>query len=322
MSTTLTGTPAGRTAPRRAVRGLTWLIWRQHRATWLCLLGVTVAVPLWIGYQRGQLAETLDAAGWPERPAPMPATGDQYDLLMMLLGALPVVLAVFLGAPLIAADSEQGTARLVSTQSVSRRRWLAAKLGWCLTATLVVCAVISAVHTWWWEPYRSVLSYTWLEGSVFDNTGPVLPALALFLTAAGVTIGVLVRRVLPSMLITFLFAVAVETAWGMVRTYLAPSRTFVYPLEGELPARLSESYELDRWVANADGQLFGWGSCAEYTEKAQAACIADKGIVDNVVEYLGYDQMAAMQWTGAAVLLAGTALLTAFVVWQAPRRAL
>ncbi|HBF81187.1 MAG TPA: ABC transporter permease [Streptomyces sp.] len=322
MSTTLTDASTGRATPRRMVRGLNWLVLRQHRATLLCLLGLTVFVSLWIVYQRAQLIDLLDAAGWPEKDVRQPVVGRQYSSLTVLLGALPVVLAVFLGAPLVAADAEQGTAQLVTTQSVTRRRWLVAKLGWCFGATLLACAVLSAFFTWWWRPYRSVLSISWLDAEVFDNTGPVLPALALFLTAAGVTIGVLLRRVLASMVVTFVFAVAVETAWGLIRQNLAPTRMFTYPLDGELPARLSESYEVERWVGTADGKLYGWGSCVEATEKAQEACLAQKGIVNNVVEYLGQDQMAAMQWTGAGILLAGTAALTAFVVLRSARRPL
>lgn len=109
---------------------------------------------------------------------------------------------------------------------------------------------------------------------------------------------------------------------GRVQEYLAPARRLTYPLDEELPARLSDAYELDSWIATADGQLYGWGTCVEATEKASAACIADKGIVSNVYEYLDYSQMAAMQWTAAGILLAGTALLTAFVLWRSSRRPL
>ncbi|WP_326699942.1 ABC transporter permease subunit [Streptomyces sp. NBC_01754] len=322
MSTPLTDAPTESTTPRRMARGAHWLVLRQHRAILLCLLGLTVLASLWLVHQRGQLIDLLDAAGWPEKDVPQPVVGRQYENLTMLLGSLPVILAVFLGAPLIAADIEQGTARLVTTQTVTRRRWLVTKLGWCFGAALVSCVVLSALFTWWWRPYRSVLSYSWLEPTVFDNTGPVLPALALFLTAAGVTIGVLLRRVLASMVVTFVFAVVVETAWDLLREHLAPTRTFTYPLDAELPARLSESYEVERWAASADGTLYGWGSCAEATDEALDACLAKTGIVDNVIEYLDYEQMAAMQWTGAGILLAGTVALTVFVVWRSSRQPL
>ncbi|MFD6277909.1 ABC transporter permease subunit [Streptomyces sp. NPDC060209] len=322
MSTTLTGTPTARTARPRLLRGLTWLVLRQHRTTLWCILALVVLGSLWIVYQRAQLIDLLAAAGWPEKSVPLPVVGEGYSRLTSLLTLLPGILAVFLGAPLIAADQEQGTAQLVTTQSVTRRRWLVAKLGWCLLITLVACSVLSAVFTWWWRPYRSVLADHWMDASVFDATGPVLPALALFLTAAGFTIGILLRRVLASMVVTFVFCVAAQTAWGMYRDLLGTPRTITYPLNGEFPAFLDDAYEVDRWVGSADGQLYGWGSCAEATEKATNACIEELGIVNNVFQYLDYGQMAAMQWTGAAILLAGTAALTSFALWWASQRPL
>ncbi|MFJ8887060.1 ABC transporter permease [Streptomyces sp. NPDC102402] len=322
MSTTLTDTPTARTARPRLLRGLTWLVLRQHRATLYCLLALVVLGSLWIVYQRAQLNDLLDAAGWPAKSVPQPVVGEGYRNLTSLLGLLPGILAVFFGAPLIAADQEQGTAQLVTTQSVTRTRWLVAKLAWCLLITLVASSVLSAVFTWWWRPHRSVLSSSWMDASAFDTTGPVLPALALFLTAAGITIGVLLRRVLASMVVTLVFSVATQVAWGVLRDHLAATRTITYPLDSDFPARLGDAYEVDRWVGSADGRLYGWGSCAEQTESASNACIQEKGIVNNVVEYLGYDQMPAMQWTGAGILLAGAAALTAFTLWWASRRPL
>lgn len=233
-----------------------------------------------------------------------------------------MVLAVFLGATLISADQEHGTAQLVTTQSVSRRRWLTTKLFWCYLMVLVCGVVISALFTWWWEPYRAAFSFAWYTGPIFDNTGPVLPALCLFLTAAGITIGMLLRRVLMSMVVTFGFAVAVEVAWGLVRESLASPRLINYPLNANSPAKLDQMYEMDRWVSNSDGQLFGWAHCGLETEAASNACLKENGIVDNVVKYLGYDQMPSMQWTGAGFLLLGTIALTAFTLWWTSRRPL
>ncbi|MFD4762621.1 ABC transporter permease [Streptomyces sp. NPDC058439] len=321
MSATLTDTPrTGRTPRPRLLRGLNWLVVRQHRAALLSLLAVTVLGPIWIAYQRGRMSQALEAAGWPDKQLSQPtfdSTG--LSLTVTALSALPVILAVFLGATLISGDQEHGTAQLITTQSVSRRRWAMVKLAWCYGAVIVSGAVLSAFFTWWWKPYRSVFPSLWPDGPVFDNTGPMLPALGLFLTAAGITIGMLLRRVLVSMVVTFLFAAFVEVVWGELRVHLAPSRMVTYPLAADLPARLSESHEVDRWIGSADGHLYGWGLCAKSTEAASDACVKEHGIVNNVVEYLGYDQMPAMQWTGAGILLAATAVLTAFTLWRVSR---
>ena len=55
-----------------------------------------------------------------------------YTLLTTGLGGLilvwPLILGIFLGAPLIARELETGTYRLAWTQSVTRTRWLTVKV--------------------------------------------------------------------------------------------------------------------------------------------------------------------------------------------------
>ncbi|MBZ2407135.1 ABC transporter permease [Streptomyces sp. L06] len=323
MTTTVPAAPAATVSRPRLLRGLPWLVARQHRATALGVLAAVAVGCALIVQQRFQLVGLLDRAGWPAKDVPQPVVGGSlHGYLMLGLSALPVALAVFVGAPLISGDQEQGTAQLVTTQSITRRKWLLAKLTWCYSLALLAAVPLGLLHTWYWEPHRSLMPNQWIEGAVFDNTGPMLPAFALFLTAVGITVGLLTRRVFVAMTATFVLALAVEMVWDRVRTSLAPSRMFTYPLDSELPARLSEAYELDRWVGSADGRLYGWGSCAEETEAASEACLREKGIVNDVIEYLGYDQMPAMQWTGAGILIAGTVLLTAFVVVRVGRRPL
>ncbi|WP_405502562.1 ABC transporter permease [Streptomyces anulatus] len=322
MSTTLTEKPVETDSGRRLLRGMPWLVVRQHRVALVCILGLTLVASLLIAYGRSELVNLLDAKGWPEKDAGQPMENNRvYEYVGSILGGLPLILAVFIGAPLIAGDQENGTAQLVTTQSATRRQWLIAKLGLAYTLALVSGVVLSALFTWWWKPYRSVFLSDWIDGAIFDNTGPVLPAFLLFFTAAGITIGTLVRRVLPAMVVTFLFtAITTMFVWDEIRVRLGDTQIFTYPMGTELPARYAEAYEVDRWVGSADGTLYGWGTCAEATEKAQNACIKEHGIVNDVIEYLDYSQMAAMQWTAAGILLTGTALLTAFTLWRVTRR--
>ncbi|MFH8483476.1 ABC transporter permease [Streptomyces sp. NPDC018055] len=324
MSTpTLTESPAALRPRRRLLRGLPWLVVRQHRTALACILGITVLGTLWIVYQRYEMVQLLDARGWPEKGVRHSVDESRgYGYVSSLLSGLPLILAVFVGAPLIAGDRENGTAQLVTTQSVTRRQWLVAKLGFAYGLALVCGLVLSAAFTWWWQPHRTLFFSKWVEGPIFDNTGPVLPALLLFMTAASITIGVLLRRLVPAMAVALAFTGVFSYLWDEIRVRLGSTQMFTYPMESELPARFDQAYEVDRWVGNAQGELFGWGTCAEATEKAQNACIKEHGIVNDVIEYLDYDQMAAMQWTAAGILLAGTALLTAFVLWRVSRRPL
>src|SRR5262245_25454796 len=100
-----------------------WLVWRQHRAEALiaALLLALVAVPVIItGRAMHAEYETI---------------GDQvlmryseWGNRMIWAAFLPALIGVFVGAPLLAREFEQGTWRLAFTQEVSRTRWLVTRL--------------------------------------------------------------------------------------------------------------------------------------------------------------------------------------------------
>ena len=64
--------------------------------------------------------------------------------LPFIVAIAPALIGLFFGAPLIARELETGTFRLAWTQSVTRKRWLAAKLG----VVGVVAMAIGGLLTW------------------------------------------------------------------------------------------------------------------------------------------------------------------------------
>ena len=68
----------------------------------------------------------------------------------------PPLLGIFWGAPLVARELEAGTHRLVWTQSVTRTRWLAVKLGVIGLAGMAVTGLVSLMVTWWAHPLDRV----------------------------------------------------------------------------------------------------------------------------------------------------------------------
>jgi hypothetical protein len=118
---------------------MTWVAWRQQRASAVAaavLLAVGGLVLLASGWQvtasaRDSGLAACVAAGGDCRVL-AEAFASRYGPILepvSTLGALlPVVLGVLVGAPLLAREFEQGTHRLAWTQSVTRGRWLAARL--------------------------------------------------------------------------------------------------------------------------------------------------------------------------------------------------
>ncbi|GGO95715.1 ABC transporter permease subunit [Wenjunlia tyrosinilytica] len=331
---TLTSSPAATTATgtTRGLRlsGLNWLVWRQHRAGFWTILAATALCTVWIVYQRAQMTDYLNGIGWPH-PKDENWSQDFHKYSSRLtsasygLGLIPVLLGVFLGAPLLASDLENGTAKLVTSQSVSRVRWLTTKLGITALVVTVSTVALSLLFAWWWEPVKKENSVIdWTSGSAFDVTGPVPVALTLFTVIGGVAIGMLLRRTLVAMVVTFGFATLVQVVWGYFRMDLGNTITVTTHhgvADSSFPKLPDAAYQVDQWFITGSGKLLSWSTCAdEQTDKARQACLHSKDVVGWSVDYLPLSQMSSMQWLGAGILLALTAGVTAFIfVWGRKR---
>lgn len=324
--------PAGAPA-RRGPRlsGMTWLVWRRHRAAFWTILAATAVLLAWIVYQRTGMMDYLTGQGWPN-----PATEDwktgfephraRLDAFAVALAAVPLLLGVFLGAPLLAGDLETGTAKLVAAQSVSPVRWLLTKLWLALLVVTVSTALLATAYGWWWGPIKAETFITdWTSGNVFDNTGPIPTALTLFTVVGGVAIGMLLRRALPAMVVTFGFGVAAQLLWSRFRLDLGSPVTITtgegVTGENAYPALPHGAHNLDQSYLTSSGERVGWGTCNhEETEQALAACLEKAEVVGWSVDYLPLSQMAGMQWLGASVLLALTAGVVAFILLWGRKR--
>ncbi|MDX3073417.1 ABC transporter permease subunit [Streptomyces sp. MI02-7b] len=324
-------TPAA--APAEATRrphlsGMTWLVWRQHRAAYWTLIALTVAGLAGIAWRRSVLTDYLAPYGWPHLKSDdwvqgFTAYSQQLSQAGLALSFVPILLAVFVGAPLLAPDLENGTAKLIAAQSVSRVRWIANKL--VITGLLLVIGtmLLSVAYAWWWEPAKSQAG--WTESTYFDTTGPVPVALTLFLVAAGVLIGTLLRRTLTAMVVTFFFAVFSEVVWSLTRLHLGTPVTLATHhaagLPGQSPALPAGAFEIDSNYVTGSGKLMGWGTCAhEADEKAVEVCLRKLDVVGWSTEYLPVSQLSTMQWLGAGILFVLTAALVAVIVLRGRRR--
>jgi len=319
--------PAGAKAGRGLrLSGMNWLVWRQHRAAYWTLLAtaaITVALML---YGRQQMVTYLDGYGWPDLKSGWEERFNRKPLSMagQLLGYAPILIGVFLGAPLLAGDLEGGTAKLVNAQSTSRVRWLATKLGVTALVVAVSTAAASAVFTWWWSPVKSSqYALDWSDGNAFDSSGPVPVALSLFTVVGGIAIGMLLRRTLLSIVVTFGFAVVVQMVWSHFRMSLGDVMTATTGngVGGDNFPKLPDgAYAVDQSYLTASGDLIGYGSCNEASEKAANACLEKAQVVGWHVEYIPISQMSSMQWLGASILLALTAGIAAFVILWGRKR--
>jgi ABC-2 family transporter protein len=168
------------------------------------------------------------------------ATTNQYlvsnyanfrTLLGILVVAVPGILGIFLGAPLVARELESGTFRLAWTQSVSRTRWLVSKLMIGGLLSTAVAGLVSLMVTWWASGLdRATLASIY---STFDQRDLVPVGFAAFAFALGVTAGVLFRRTLPAMASVVAVFIAVRVAVNeWVRPHIFGPLHQIYALTG------------------------------------------------------------------------------------------
>ena len=217
-----------------------WLTWRQFRTQTLVALLTLAAAAIFIAITHAQLVHLYNASGIPTCQADgdcFPARNEflNHDqLLRTLLGlallAVPAIIGIFWGAPLVSREIETGTFRLAWTQSVTRGRWLAAKLIILGLASMATAGLFSWLVTWWFGRIDGV-KLDRLNPGVFDERGIVAVGYGAFAFALGVTTGALFRRTVPAMattLVVFIGTRLVFTQW--VRPHLIGPAHLRFPL--------------------------------------------------------------------------------------------
>jgi hypothetical protein len=222
---------------------MTWLVWRQHRVQYLVGAALLAAFAVIIVVTGAQVsdqfhsAQAACAAGHGCRQLGGLFMGSKVVgfLVLATLGA-PLLVGLFWGAPLVAAEAEAGTTQFAWMQSVTRKRWLVVKIGWMLLAAAIWGGVISALVTWWASPTNAEQLNQFDPGR-FDIMGLVPVAYSLFAVALGVAAGALLRRTLPALAVTLAGFVAVRvviTLW--LRSHYLSAVTATYNVLGNSPA--------------------------------------------------------------------------------------
>ena len=211
---------------------MTWLLWRQYRmsaaisaALFAAFAALVVATGLHIAAQFHAHVASCLAANDCRFPADNLSVGDGGPLgfLIEFTLAVPAVLGMFLGAPLVAREIETGTGQFAWTQSVTRRRWLAARVSWLLLAALVWGGAVGALVTWWSGPRNTAAANAFNPGT-FDVQGIMPAAYSLFAMALGIAAGTLIRRVLPALGVTLFgfFGVRLVIMGWIRQHYMTP----------------------------------------------------------------------------------------------------
>ncbi|SCG67045.1 transporter [Micromonospora coxensis] len=258
-----------------------WLTWRQHRRqAFFTLLGFAALAALMvpIGLSMRHTFADLGLAECVRRLADggTAATSETCDagfyrftneyadlnLLAVLLLALPVLVGLFWGAPLVAREVEQGTHRFAWTQGIARSRWALVKFGLVGTAATALAVGYGLGMSWWVEPLTQAAREGRFGMIVFDLQGVVPIGYTLFAVALGIFAGTVSKRMLPAMGITLAGFIGVRAAVALLaRPHYQPARTLTFPIEGSTEADMGRGdWILGRGIRNADGTMVAEGA--------------------------------------------------------------
>jgi hypothetical protein len=235
-----------------------WLAWRQLRTQAFVIFGGLALLAVFVLYSGLRLRHFYGTSG--VKTCSKVGTCDlavnaftshygwQQTVLAILILFLPAVTGVFWGAPLVAREFETGTFRLAWTQSVTRTRWLAAKVAVVGFASVAATALLTLMVTWWFTPLDHYQRR--FDQALFGERNIAPIGYAAFAFALGLIAGLVLRRTLAAMAVTlvgYIVARMVVVLW--VRPHFAPALHYLGPLQGDPAARnLSTFDQTGAWV--------------------------------------------------------------------------
>jgi hypothetical protein len=219
-----------------------WLTWRQARtqavvmAAILAVFGLVLLITgphLVTLYRDSSFAAchsncSGDAGNFLNQLAGDPPYHLVYLLGALLIVLLPAVIGLFWGAPLIARELETGTFRLAWNQTVTREHWLTVKLGILGLTSMAMAGLLSLILGWWASPIDRAADLQGAGGFQsrffpldFGTRGIAPIGYAAFAFAFGVLVGLMVRRTVPAMAVTFAAILAVQIVFPLaIRPHL------------------------------------------------------------------------------------------------------
>jgi len=210
---------------------MTWLTWRQFRIPAASVYAALVAVAVILAISGPELVGRSDFSDM----------DFLYGGTALLMYLLPAVIGVFWGVPLVTRELETGTHNLVWNQSITRTRWLTAKLGVGVVAAVVAAGLLSVAVNWWASPIDTMASeqtdyfaLTRMSPVIFAARGIVPVGYAAFAFVLGVAVGILLRRTVAAMAVTLVVFAAVMVAVPfLVRPYLMPAVEETLTINGD-----------------------------------------------------------------------------------------
>jgi len=317
-----------------------WVTWAQHRREALVtglVLAVAAALLVITGlnmladFERSGIARCV-AQGI--RAVGVFATGTSCDAVTgafpiswhrltlpatLALMTLPALLGVFIAAPLLSREFEQGTYLLAWSQSITKLRWAVIKVGLIAAAVVTASSGLAVLVIWWHGP----LDVAGFNGpwDAFEIEGLAPVAYATFALALGTLAGLLIRRTVPAMALTLLVFAGVRLLIAQIRPHFLASVTG--NAQGMMQGSwvISPDYYVDTQghhlsLEQVNGVISG---CSVATGGSPMDCLNQHGI-RLLADYQPLDRFWTFQLIEAALFFVLAIGLVAISLWWLQRR--
>jgi hypothetical protein len=212
---------------------VSWVGWRLQRTETAIVVGIlallaALLIPTGIQMANAYHNDGLNACqALNIGPSCAQRIGDfqsQFQPLTVLANwftLVPGLIGVLLAAPFI-LDLEHGTYRLAWTQGITRRRWMAGKLGILVLTAVVASGLLALLFAWWRSPQADL--YGRLDTGVYDTAGIVVIGYTLFGLGLALAVGALWRRSAASLTVAFVgyFAMRIFVDYWLRNRLVSP----------------------------------------------------------------------------------------------------
>jgi hypothetical protein len=240
-----------------------WVGWREQRTETLIAFGILAIVSLLLVPTGIEMARAYDhdgiaaCLGSQQSFACGNAIGsfqNRFNSISNLLGwltLLPGIVGVLLAAPFI-SQFESGAYRLDWTQGITRRRWIAGKLGLAIGVAVLISLAFIALVTWWRTPLVHLNGR--MENSVFDSEGIVAVGYTLFAFAFALAVGVVWRRAVAALVVAFISYFAARLFVDIwLRQRLTPPVSATWPSRQDGPAAMRHAWVISEQPSDKFG---------------------------------------------------------------------
>jgi hypothetical protein len=336
---TAVAAPASRAARPRPVpwTRLVWVTWRQHRvalAGVAALLGGLALYMLIMGLKiHSGYASVMSCH--PAHSGACLTLSDMFNrdyypfaqVFSIFLLAVPVLVGVFVGAPLLARELETGTFRFAWTQGCGRLRWVIIKLALLAVALTAASYAFSLLWSWYFQVFFTEGLDGLLAQQYFDLRGVDFAAWTLLAFAIGAIAGVLIRRTVPAM------AVSIAVWTGL---YLAVNlflrKHYQAPLVSTSGTIWENNWVIGQWYTGPNGAVVSQQTIHNVVAHAPRSIhnSPDASVVTAYLTAHHYTQWASYQpesryWHFQLIeggwLLVLSLILLAATIWLVRRRA-